>query len=73
MSSGVYDAGITLRGSGPDNSFGTADDTFTPVDILYDKIKATSGSRPLEIYTRGFRIPAITGSRGVSSTPRAIR
>lgn len=52
----VYSATFTLRGTGADGTFNTADDTFLPVDVLYDKIKATANG-PLEIYTRGVPDP----------------
>lgn len=49
----VNTAGLVLRGMGGDQSFNTADDTLAPLDVLYDKIQATSG-RKLYLYTRGF-------------------
>jgi autotransporter-associated beta strand protein len=46
---------MTLRGAGSDGVFGTTDDTYTPVDLLYDKIAATEEffTPRIEVYTRG--------------------
>jgi len=48
----VQTANWVLRGAGPDTVFSTSDDTFSPVDISYDKSKATN-SRSMEVFTRG--------------------
>ncbi len=52
----VYNTTFTLRGDGPDNIFNNADDTFAPLDVLYEKFGATLG-RQLELYTRGVPDP----------------
>lgn len=48
----VNNAGLTLRGAGPDATLGTSDDTFTPVDLLYDKARAIYDPT-LNVYSRG--------------------
>ncbi len=48
----VYSKTITLRGAGPDHTFSTADDTFSPVDVIYDRIGNTS-DHALRVYSRG--------------------
>lgn len=52
----VYAAEFTLRGAARDDIFNTADDTFTPVDVVYDRVGSTA--RPLlRIYSRGVLEP----------------
>ena len=52
----VYSKPFTLRGRGPDRSFNTADDTFSPVDVVYDRINNTS-DHSLRVYSRGVLAP----------------
>jgi hypothetical protein len=52
----VYSQPFTLRGAGTDKSFGTSDDTFSPVDVLYNRIGATVNPL-LRVYTRGVLAP----------------
>jgi len=56
----VYAAPITLRGSGPDHAFNSADDTFTPVDVQYDPIQ-TRRRLVCASIRAVFRIPTPTG------------
>lgn len=49
----LYGAAITLRGAGTDGNFGTADDTFSPVDVYYDKIAGSDTNGRVFAYTRG--------------------
>ncbi len=48
----VQTATWVLRGAGADALLATADDTFSPVDITYDKSQATNG-RTMNVFTRG--------------------
>ncbi len=50
--SSVRSSAFTLHGAGGDLSFGTADDTFQPLDAVYDSIAMTRRA-PLTLYTRG--------------------
>lgn len=52
----VYNKTFTLRGAGPDHLLATADDTFAPVDVMYDEIGNMS-SRTLRVYSRGVLDP----------------
>lgn len=52
----VESATFTLRGAGPDRSFGTADDRLMPLDVVYDKIYHNIGWF-IDLYTRGVPDP----------------
>jgi hypothetical protein len=52
----VYAQPITLRGTGPDRVFDTADDPLLPVDVTYDPIDNTA-AHALRVYTRGVPPP----------------
>jgi hypothetical protein len=52
----VYSKTFTLRGAGPDHAFNTTDDTYSPVDVIYDRISNTS-DHLLRVYTRGVPDP----------------
>ncbi len=52
----VYATEFTLRGAGGDDLFDTADDTFAPVDVVYDRIGSTSDPL-LRVYSRGVLEP----------------
>ena len=42
-----------MRGAGADATFNTADDTFNPVDVYYDKIAGSDSNGRVFAYTRG--------------------
>lgn len=52
----VYSSSFTLRGAGADNNFNTADDTFSDLDVVYDRIQNTK-SPVIRAYTGGVLSP----------------
>jgi hypothetical protein len=54
----VNSASWALHGAGADKVFNNADDSFAPLDVLYDKMLATGGTgTPLSLYARGIPDP----------------
>ncbi|HQY89013.1 MAG TPA: Ig-like domain-containing protein, partial [Tepidisphaeraceae bacterium] len=58
-------AKFTIRSTGDDNAFDTADDRLLPADVLIDKVRNFAG-RVIDVYSRGvlaygnYRIEAVT-------------